>query len=300
MRPLRALLLYTAFVFLGGSLLAPWVYQIAQAAADVHLISANLAAQPFSRYVNRSLLVLALLGMVPLFRQLGARSWRDIGLVRPTGNGKMILGGLALGFGSLALVAGTALLCDGRAWKESITFYILARKMAGALGAAAVVALLEEILFRGGIFGGLRRALRWPTALILSSCIYAIVHFFARKPLSGDITWSSGFEQLGLMLSGFIDLHSLVPGFANLALAGILLGLAYQRTGNLWFSIGLHAGWIFWLKIYGSVTSPATGANEWFWGSGKLIDGWLAGMVLLGALLLFLRWPLNQKSPPPA
>ena len=82
------------------------------------------------------------------------------------------------------------------------------------------------------------------------------------------------------MLGGFADFHALVPGFFNLTLAGILLGLAYQRTGNLYFSIGLHAGWIFWLKTYGAFTTGAPHAATWFWGTGKMIDGWLA---LVGA-----------------
>jgi hypothetical protein len=99
-------------------------------------------------------------------------------------------------------------------------------------------------------------------------------------------------------LRGFDDLHALVPGFFNLTLAGLLLALAYQRTGNLYFSIGLHAGWIFWLKFYGFLTTPLA-ANVWFWGTEKLIDGWLAFLVLTLAFFLLLRW-LPAKPEPPA
>jgi hypothetical protein len=90
----------------------------------------------------------------------------------------------------------------------------------------------------------------------------------------------------------------LVPGFFNLALAGALLGLAYQRTGNLYFSIGLHAGWIFWLKSYGAFTAAAPGASEWFWGTSKMIDGWLAFFVLALMLALFKFLPLGEKRSP--
>ncbi len=31
--------------------------------------------------------------------------------------------------------------------------------------------------------------------------------------------------------------------FANLLLAGVLLALAYERYGRLWFPIGLHLAW---------------------------------------------------------
>jgi len=91
------------------------------------------------------------------------------------------------------------------------------------------------------------------------------------------------------------------PGFraeASLTLAGILLGLAYQRTGNLYFSIGLHAGWIFWLKVYGAFTAGAPHAATWFWGTGKMVDGWLALWVLLFTLAIFKFLPLGRTREP--
>jgi membrane protease YdiL (CAAX protease family) len=80
--------------------------------------------------------------------------------------------------------------------------------------------------------------------------------------------------------------------------AGILLGLAYQRTGNLYFSIGIHAGWIFCLKLYGTLTADLPHAGSWFWGTGKLIDGWLAFLVLVAALLVFKFLPLTPAREP--
>jgi len=91
------------------------------------------------------------------------------------------------------------------------------------------------------------------------------------------------------MLRGFVDVEQVVPGFFNLTLAGGLLALAYQRTGNLYCSIGLHAGWIFWLTFYGFLTREVAGADAWFWGTAKLIDGWLALVVLTLALALLLK-----------
>jgi len=97
-------------------------------------------------------------------------------------------------------------------------------------------------------------------------------------------------------LRGFGDWDVVIPGFFNLTLAGIMLGLAYQRSGNLYFSIGLHTGWIFWLKSYGLLTTPLATAHQTFWGTQKLIDGWLAMAVLACALVALARWPF-LKSP---
>ena len=97
------------------------------------------------------------------------------------------------------------------------------------------------------------------------------------------------------MLGGFLDFYALVPGFFSLTLVGVLLGLAYQRTGNLYFSIGLHAGWIFWLKIFGAFTADVPHTAAWFWGTGKMIDGWLAFFVLALTLAVSHHLPVLNK-----
>src|ERR1041385_1984692 len=103
MRLIRSLALYIALVFLGGALLAPWLYQLTQAAAALHPVLAKLADYPFSSFVNRSLIVFALGGLWPLLRALGATSVREVGLVELSGQGRRLLGGFLLGFVSLAV-----------------------------------------------------------------------------------------------------------------------------------------------------------------------------------------------------
>jgi len=293
MRPLRALGIYIAVVFLGGALLAPWLYSLAQACAATF---PKLAHQPFHRFVNRALLIFALAGLWPLLRALGATSFREIGLARPETHWRTLLRGLLLGFASLALVAAVALAAGGRAFNQQNDLTRLAVKILGAVLSAAVVSVLEETLFRGGIFGGLRRVFHWSTALVASSMIYAILHFLESAKYEGAVTWLSGLELLPRMMRGFTNWEQMVPGFFNLTLAGVLLALAYQRTGNLYFSIGLHAGWIFWLKTYGALTADVAGANARFWGTGKIIDGWLALVMLALTLVVFTRLPLKQEA----
>jgi len=294
MRPILALVIYLVFVFAGGALLAPGLWWLTQAGAQDF---PNIAGAPFHRFVDRSLLILALGGLWPLLGALGATSRREIGIIPPYGQSKKLFGGLLLGFLSLAIVAGTAIGFGDRLLAQNLTAHKIVGTILGAMITAALVATLEEILFRGGIFGGLRRMLYWPIALVVSSLVYALVHFLQRTELVGAVTWHSGFDLLPQMLRGFADLHALVPGFFSLTLAGILLGLAYQRTGNLYFSIGLHAGWIFWLKTYGTFTTDAPGARTWFWGGSKMIDGWLAFFVL-AVTLAILKFLLRQKRSP--
>jgi membrane protease YdiL (CAAX protease family) len=294
MRPLRALAIYIAVVFIGGALFAPWLYLLAQ--SFEHSFS-QAAHMPFHRFMDRSFLIVALAGLWPMLRSLGATSSRDIGLVPPYGQWKKLFGGLLLGFLTLAVVAGIAVGCGDRAFAPTVNARKIVAAICGAAATAALVGTLEEILFRGGIFGGLRRVLYWPFALLISSVIYALAHFLQSAEATGPIGWASGLVLLPRMLSGFADVHAILPGFFSLTLAGVLLGLAYQRTGNLYFSIGLHAGWIFMLRTYSQLTVQTPDAGIWFWGSGKMTDGWLAFFALAITLAVFQFLPLDQRRP---
>jgi uncharacterized protein len=307
MRPLRALLIYVIAVFIGGALLAPPLYWLVQSHAHTF---PKLATAPFPRYVHRCLLGIALLGLWPLVKNLELKSLPDVGIVRPRGQWKKLGAGFLLGLFSLAIVAGIAFAFHARQMNEKLSDGQIAHKLLDAAGTAVLVAILEEILFRGAIFGALRKVFHWVFALIISSMIYAILHYFESGKFTGAVTWLSGLQLLPLMLQNLGDLHAVIPGFFNLTLAGALLAWAYQRTGNLYFSIGLHMGWIFWVKAYAIVTQLTPSADKWWWGSGRMaiVNGWVALPVLVGTLLFFgwirsnierRTWPPSKKSPTP-
>jgi len=81
----------------------------------------------------------------------------------------------------------------------------------------SIVALVEEVLFRGYILRNLMISFNKYTALIISSLLFSLMHGFNPN----------------------IDLFS----FIDLFLAGILLGVSYVYTKNLWFPIALHFSW---------------------------------------------------------
>jgi membrane protease YdiL (CAAX protease family) len=293
MRPLRALGIYTLIVFLGGALIAPWLFRLVQALSST---IPDLADEPFHRYVSTTILIGAVAGLWPLLRAMGATSFREIGLVNPIGHGKQFGTGLLVGFGSLAIIGSIVFLCGVREFDSRLTIGRFIQKLLGAMLAAVVVGIMEEALFRGGFFGGLRRVFRWPFALLLSSMIYSITHFFGDAKHVGEVTWHSGLELLPRMFGAEIPFSEGLPRFINLTLAGLLLGVAYQRTGNLWWSIGLHAGWVFWLAIYRVITKSIPGATNWFWGSSKMIDGWFAFLALGITLLCVLKFMPQRNN----
>ena len=80
-----------------------------------------------------------------------------------------------------------------------------------------LVAFNEEAFLRGYVLRNLMLAFNKYTALITSALLFALMHIF--------------------------NDHLDIVGFINIFLAGILLGMSYIFTKNLWFPIGLHFAW---------------------------------------------------------
>jgi len=291
MRPVRLLLIYFAVVFLGGALLAPWLFALAQWGAAHFPGWQNLAKNPFHRFVDRAILGLALICLWPFFRALGLRTWHDFGLANPRDHWRKIIFGFAVGFLSLACVVVLAISFGARKLNLEHADSELLRHLLNAGFAALLVPILEELIFRGALFGALRKVHSWQIALVISSVIYALVHFLSKPPSPASVDWASGLLLLPKMLRGSGELETLLPKFLTLTLAGMILGLAYQRTGNLFLSMGLHGGWIFWLKSYRYATAETPGNVRWICGSNELIDGWLALPILAVVFLILLRRP---------
>ena len=97
-----------------------------------------------------------------------------------------------------------------------------------------VVAVFEEIIFRGVIFRLIDD--RWNTvaALVVSALIFGFVHYF--NP--GGTLWSS----IAISIE-----------------AGLLLAAAYKYSGTLWLPIGIHWAWNY---VQGNVLGFAVSGNS--------------------------------------
>jgi membrane protease YdiL (CAAX protease family) len=301
-----ALAAYVVGCFAAAALAAPVVYQGLQEAADAVPALAPLARHPVYRILHRLLLVFGVVGLPALLRALGMRSWRDLGLGRPWAHRRDIALGALLGGTAIGATAALSLLVGTRDVRHDLTAAGFAARAVGALLAAAAVAPLEELLFRGVVDGGLRRwqapGTRAATvALVASSGFYALVHFFTRPRNPDVVDWDAGFSLLGGMLAGFADLRTLVPQFFTLALVGVCLATLYRRTGALWASIGVHAGGIFVLQLYAyAVPTLPNAPGRWLWGTSRLLDGWVAlGAILVAALIGAVALRRRGRGTPP-
>jgi membrane protease YdiL (CAAX protease family) len=288
MKPIRAWLAYLALVLSVGAAVAPLLWHGVQWLAP----HSSIASQPFHRYVHRSLLVLAIVGLWPLAKVLGARFPQGLGIrlgMRPMENALL---GWTVGLGSLGTVALISVMVGARQLHFSASATEWGKKLVGALATALVVGVLEEGLFRGALFTSLRRRHSWGVSASCSSGLYALVHFFQRTPEPATVSWQSGWVILGQMMAGFWDWATLMPGFFSLFLVGWILAVARDRTDGLAASIGLHGAWIFWIKACGFALVASPTATTSVWGSSKWVDGW-ATFAILGVTLVFVqaKWP---------
>ena len=83
--------------------------------------------------------------------------------------------------------------------------------IAGLLGTIVFAPLLEEIVFRGLLYGTLRRRLGWPAAAVLSALVFAAAHGYG------------------------------VAGFGSVFASGIMWAVAYEKTGSLLPGMTAHA-----------------------------------------------------------
>jgi len=79
------------------------------------------------------------------------------------------------------------------------------------------VAIIEELVFRGYILNNLLQSMNRNAALGLSAIIFAVLH-----------SLNPGFN---------------LTAFLNILLAGLVLGVNYIFTRNLWFGMMLHLSW---------------------------------------------------------
>ena len=281
-----------------AAVIAPWLYRVGTSfgmtaaqkdlPAVLEWLGRSAADARFSRYYSRSLSFSALVLLPFLFRRLRlvrARSlWVDetgrkftwrCGLVQ-IAVGFTIAGGLLWSLGMLLNQWG-AYVPTAKTPGLGKFFLVTVLPAVGA-------SLVEEWLFRGLLLGLWLRFAKPHAACVGTSLFFAFIHFL--KPPAGSAIADpaspfAGFELLGKIIFHFTDPRFFVTDFATLFVIGMILAWARLRTGALWFSIGLHAGWIFAFKGYNILYRdvPSHAAHPWALGD-SLRSGLLPMLTL--------------------
>jgi len=238
---LLRLLAYFSAVILIACLVSPPLYWAGSALAD-HGVLPFLKGFPFHRYFSRSLQIAALVMLWPAFRWIGIRRTAELGIMPNPLRWRDLAVGIAVALIPVLLLSSGCLVFEVYRLKKDIAFSGILR----ILTTAPVVAVLEEFLFRGVLLGLCLRAMKPVAAALVSSAVFAIVHFMrvARPEVAISVDWFSGFAQLPQAFSSAPAWPVLGWGILSLLLAGLILAFAALRTRSLFLPVGIHAGWI--------------------------------------------------------
>jgi hypothetical protein len=280
----RILLLVVA-VLVATSVAAPFVaWGLAAGFGAAHRFS-------FPRVYDRVLQIVAVIALVGWRRWLGIGSWPAIGLGRPAERRDLAVG-LGLAIGGMVALLGAMWAAGVLSFGWRYPFAKGVQKAILGILAAGLVGAGEEMLFRGVLLHGLLSHLRRGAAVAWVTAIYAVAHFLRGGKQSGPVTLTSGFERLLTAFAPLAD-PAVIPGLVGFVLLGLVLAAARLGTGALYLPIGLHAGWVFVLRV-GRVGMDFPRWPGWWWGGRRPpivsgVAGWLAIAATGIAVALVLR-----------
>ncbi|MBM5811894.1 MAG: CPBP family intramembrane metalloprotease [Gammaproteobacteria bacterium] len=285
---------------IGGTLLAAallaWpVFELAHAAWP------ELA---FHRVVTRFWQLLMLGGIALCVWRLGLRGRADWGYGAPRPRFlREAASGLAAGLAMALPAAGALVLLGVRQWLPAPDAGELLGDLGSDLATALAVALLEETFFRGLMYRGIERESGATAAIVLTSIVYAAVHFLGRTPIAAaEVDWGSGLVLLAGALDRFASPLEIADAFATLLVVGLLLGAVRHRTGSIGACFGLHLAWVWVIQATLDVTAldpesrQAALVSSYDGFTGWLVAGW-AALMLIG--LWLLRRRINPGVPQP-
>ncbi|SHI37246.1 CPBP family intramembrane glutamic endopeptidase [Aquimarina spongiae] len=214
---IRVLLLIIPYFFIVGGfqLIGAWV-------AGIQIDPPNVVKSSGQQLITSSFNLLGNFLLLWIFmRFVDKEKFVSLGF-HIKNRGKEIVGGIVLGAFIMGFAYVTLLLLSEIEFVK-LTFSI--RELFISILIFLIVAIVEEVLLRGYVLRNFMISFNKYIALILSSAIFALLHGF-----NPNISWFS---------------------MVVLFLAGLLLGISYVYTKNLWFPIALHFSWNFFQTHFG-------------------------------------------------
>ena len=278
-RPPVAILLFYLFVHISGAALAPTVFFWQQ----------EILGLPFHKVAHRTTLLVALFSLLPFARILGL-DWNTVGYAETTkGFVYKVAKGWLIGLAIMLTIVVTLLLLDVRYVKE-LALSAVAMIIVKSLISGLAIGLWEETLFRGVIFGSLLRSSKLVNAVVISALIYTVLHFTKSSlQIPAElVTHSSGFELFFNSLQPLAN-PVIIDSFIALFLAGVFLSIVRYKAATLAFGIGIHAGWVFVIKLTRKTTHlDQNSAWSFLVGSYDEVIGVLASVLLLFFMYLLI------------
>jgi len=300
----QRLLLFGLLALALTAIISPW------AAATWQYITATQAGwqqyrYTFSKIFDRCFMFAGMILFFGCRRFLKLGSLNQLGLTPRTRAGGDFFLGVGLSVASMAGLTLIMALTDVFIPYFRLSLSETMARCGTALLAALGAGFFEEIFFRGIVFKGLREDLGPVRGYFFANLFFAAIHFVRPSDdivLTGIHPWA-GIRHVVYSFYPFLDFGTLFPGLLGLFLIGTVLCYAFERSGTLYLSIGLHAGWIFSLKTFGVFGQYTRESLGWMFGSTdpKVVSGvisWI-GIVFVGVLVhRFTRSRLRLLAAP--
>ncbi len=296
MLPLFYFFAYIAAVLIVGGLLAYPLHSALDPWLDY----------PFHRTTSRSIMLVALVGLIPFLKAIGSYSKAALGYDRLASDFiQDLLKALAIGTVIFLPVVFALLGAGTRVFDPRIPTTLLGfgELFLKYLPAALAIGLIEETYFRGAIFTAVRRHAKiWP-AIMLTSLLYAATHFLrVRYHIANDeLAWYSGLVIVSHAFGNFSNPLAMIDSFLALFCAGVFLCLIRVHTGHVGACIGIHASWVFVIKITKKLSSVDP-ESSWSFLAGTYdqMIGWLAfawiTLITLAYYVFFVRKTTETKG----
>jgi membrane protease YdiL (CAAX protease family) len=293
--------LRAAFIFI--SVLIGALLFGAIVAYPVHAVLAHISETPFHKVIGRTTSLSGLLFSILYLRYCGLLSKQGLGwsagrLTKMQMFSRGFISGviILLVLDVCLLMLGIYQFDERVDWNLATLLWIAVK----ALLTGVLVGLVEETIFRGGLFAGLNKQANASVALFVTSLVYAAVHFLKYRavPAEVEIGWFTGIEIFPAALFRFSNPVT-IDSFITLFILGVLFALIRIRSNSILTCIGLHAGIVACLKFFNYLTNY-TGGTDYDFLVNKYDHqfGYLASGILLLAMLIYylVSNKLNSKE----
>jgi membrane protease YdiL (CAAX protease family) len=249
---------------------------------------------PLAKIISKATQLFLVLSIFPAMIYLKVTK-ADLGFAAKAVFIKQLLLGFIVGFVTLMPVfiiqyaLGIHIIDVTRQW----TAGLVAEKMVISLLLALLISMIEEPLFRGILFVGLKKKLPVVAAILLSSAYYAALHFINSKteiPLP-QANLLTGFSLLVGAFANVLNPEHL-SAFLALLMVGVFLGtLRSQVKDSLGLCIGCHTCWVWQIKMSKDLFNTDLSSEYVYLVSrydgvvGPLVTVWLA-LAILGYIVV--------------
>jgi membrane protease YdiL (CAAX protease family) len=275
---LRALLFFIVLVLATGISISVYIIALHKGNPDTSGLQ-NLMKGDNLLSVTGIFFVLSLLITIVFRRWIDRKTFISLGLDFSGHEGEAIAGGML----AIFIICASSLLLKATGHLKWMDIIFDPKALFLAFGSILVVAFYEELIFRGYILNNLMDSFPKWLALLISALLFVIFHWTGQSSI------------------GFFSL-------ANTLIMGLIIGLNYIFTRNLWFSFIFHIGWKFLEgPVFGfsgdesfqTLLQPELNGDINITGGANGLEGSVLllaiSLLSLVALYLFLQKKLNPQ-----